>query len=199
MTADEIQQYNRAWLECIPNLNDACRVEPAVGDELMIPALDGTTLIPRGSIYVIKRGDRLFRIGTRSGHTVTELQMANPDVLRDPHNLKVGVSIVIPTGSVDVEACTGESNPALQRGDQGKICLSVGKDLGLRDTPGTGNTIERLKNGTTFTVIDGPHCAYYSYANKTYPWWKVQIDSGTTGWVVDGGDTKGDPVYLCRL
>lgn len=57
----------------------------------------------------------------------------------------------------------------------------------------------RLKNGAQFTVIGGPACAYYSYAKTAYFWWQVETADGQRGWLVDGGDTQGDPVYLCRV
>ena len=201
MTVAELKNFNGAWLECVTGLNTACRTEPKAGDDLLIPSLTGETLIGRGTTYTIRAGENLFRIGVRTGYTVATLVQANQAKIPNPGSLRSGTALYIPLPAelATPADCALVSNPPLQVGDHGVICLANGSDLGLRDGAGSGGAITRLKNGTAFKVVGGPECAYYSYANRTYFWWQVETTDGQNGWLVDGGDTKGDPVYLCRV
>lgn len=200
LTAAELKAYNPVWLECVDTLNTACRTEPKAGDDILIPSLTGETLIGRGTTYTIKAGENLFRIGVRSGYAVAALLAANQDKIPNPDAMRSGTVLYIPrTGELIAPVCTLVSNPPLQVGDQGRVCLATGPDLGLRDAAGGSRVLARLKNGTRFTVRGGPTCAYYSYAKTAYFWWQVETADGQRGWLVDGSDTQGDPVYLCRV
>ncbi len=206
MTVDELKSYNRALLECT-QYNTMCRGEPEAGDDLLIPALDGTTLIPRGTTYVVKRDDRAYRIAIRAGLSVADLQTANPEALRDPNMLITGTRLTIPSApagsSINNPAatqndCKGLSNPPIQLDDRAEICLANGGTLGIRTSPAGDRLNQRLQDGTAFAVINGPICAYYTHGRATYPWWEIETDDGIRGWLVDGGDEE-DPIYLCRL
>ncbi|MBX3014386.1 MAG: caspase family protein [Caldilineaceae bacterium] len=111
-------------------------------------------------------------------------------------------TLPVPTATTPAQAttpsCAPVSNPPLQVGDQGKICLAKSADLGLRDDPSSSRSSIRLKNGTQFTVTGPARCAYYSYANQYYFWWPVETITGRKGWLVDASDGD-DPVYLCRI
>lgn len=108
-------------------------------------------------------------------------------------------SILTPVITPKDLGCMSFSNPPLHVGDQGQICLTKGPDLRMRDTAGGPTIISKLKNRTLFTVIGGPECAYYDYTGQNLLWWQVKTIDGQSGWLVDGGDNKGDPVYLCRI
>jgi LysM repeat protein len=204
MTEAELRDYNPVWFECANGLNTACRTQPKAGDDILIPSLTGETVIGRGTTYTIKAGENLFRIGVRTGYTVAALLAANQDKISDPGSVRSGTALYIPrpdqltTSATPMLRCTLVSDPPLQVGDRGRICLAKGADLGMRTSAGGGQVLTRLKNGTQFTVIGGPECAYYSYAQTAYYWWQVETPAGQRGWLVDGGDKLGDPVYLCR-
>ncbi len=201
MTESELRGYNAAWFECVNGLNTACRTEPKAGDDILIPSLAGETLIGRGTTYTIKAGEGLFRVAVRTGYTVSALADANQAKVPDPNMIRTGTALYIPQPAelASLTSCQPVADPPLQMGDQGKICLAKGSDLGLRDGAGDSRTITRLQNGTLFTVVGGPECAYYSYAKRAYFWWQVETSNGQSGWLVDGSDTNGDPVYLCRI
>jgi uncharacterized protein YgiM (DUF1202 family) len=63
----------------------------------------------------------------------------------------------------------------------------------VRSQPGrSSREVTRLEPGTYVSVIDGPECV------GSYSWWRVRTNSGTTGWVAEGGDGI-DPYFICPV
>ncbi len=55
----------------------------------------------------------------------------------------------------------------------------------VRAAAGTGaNQIGELRTGETFTVVDGPKCI------DRLIWWKIDSDTGVTGWAAEGTQTN---------
>ncbi len=207
LSESELQAYNQAWLECT-TLNDVCRTQPQERDTILIPGLQGQTLMPRGSTHIFTKDDLLFRLAVRSGYSVAQLQQANPETASNPENISAGARIYIPlpsetqaTSSKPAEpqalSCVGVADPPLQIGDKGKICLVSNSDVGLRDRAGGTVLQPRLPNGTQFTVTGGPTCAFHNILKREVMWWQVET-TDRQGWLPDAGDPE-DTVYLCRL
>jgi serine/threonine protein kinase len=87
-------------------------------------------------------------------------------------------------------SCPSAPSQRIRVGDRARVCTAYHR-LALRAQPQRdGSEITRLEPGTYVTVVDGP-----AYANG-WSWWKVRIDSGTVGWVAEGGDDI-DPCFIC--
>jgi peptidoglycan/xylan/chitin deacetylase (PgdA/CDA1 family) len=62
----------------------------------------------------------------------------------------------------------------------GVIVVTNESGVRLRGEPGTdGDLIKLLRNRTTLTIVEGPVKA------DKYTWWKVRMEDGTEGWVVE--------------
>lgn len=62
----------------------------------------------------------------------------------------------------------------------GVVVVTSESGVRLRAEPGTdGDLIKPLRNRTALTIVEGPKQA------DTYTWWKVRMDDGTEGWVVE--------------
>lgn len=87
-------------------------------------------------------------------------------------------------------SCPGAPDQRLQVGDNAYICTSV-DTVALREGPGKNYAIiKRLVPGADLKVIGGPSCA------NNWSFWEVRTDSGYTGWMSEGGDSK-DKYFLC--
>jgi hypothetical protein len=94
-----------------------------------------------------------------------------------------------PTG-VGSSGCPDAPPQRVRVGDKARVCTAYDQ-LVVRARPGRSSSeIARLKPGTYVTIVDGPICA------DVWSWWKVQTDSGTVGWVAEGGD-EIDPYFIC--
>lgn len=81
--------------------------------------------------------------------------------------------------------CPGAITPRLEVGVRGFILknLDILGGLRLRSEPSTasqGTILAQLPANTQFTVIEGPRC------NENVYWWRVELDDGTTGWMLEG-------------
>lgn len=71
----------------------------------------------------------------------------------------------------------------LQIGGQASIFTTEGDRANMRSGAGTEFAIvSRLANNTIVTVLDGP------VASGGFTWWQVQVDQGSSGWVVESAD-----------
>ncbi|HYJ13753.1 MAG TPA: SH3 domain-containing protein, partial [Thermomicrobiales bacterium] len=62
----------------------------------------------------------------------------------------------------------------------GVVVVTGESGVRLRAEPGTnGELISTLPNRTSLTIVEGPEKV------DTYTWWKVRLDDGTEGWVVE--------------
>lgn len=94
------------------------------------------------------------------------------------------------SSSSSSNSCPGAPAQRLQVGDNAYVCTSV-DTVALRDGPGKSYAIiKRLVPGADLKVIGGPSCA------NNWSFWEVRTDSGYTGWMSEGGDSK-DPYFLC--
>ena len=76
--------------------------------------------------------------------------------------------------------CDGGPLPRLMVGERGEVAPGVDR-LWLRALPAVGTgEVRLLYTGNQFEVIGGPSC------NGGYHWWRVQMDTGETGWVAEG-------------
>jgi serine/threonine protein kinase len=71
-----------------------------------------------------------------------------------------------------------------------RVCTQ--KDpLRLRAKP-DGDIVSRLSPGSYITITGGPRCV------KSVIWWRVQTESGTVGWIMDGWDPT-DTNFVCDV
>lgn len=90
---------------------------------------------------------------------------------------------------VDTE-CPGAPSQRVDIGSIAVVCTDYDR-LIIRQGPGQSNSeITRIYPGTNLVILDGPVCS------GVYSWWKIRTESGTTGWVAEGGDSI-DPYYIC--
>jgi peptidoglycan/xylan/chitin deacetylase (PgdA/CDA1 family) len=62
----------------------------------------------------------------------------------------------------------------------GVVVVTSESGVRLRTAPGTdSDLVKLLRNRTTLTIVEGPQKA------DKYTWWKVRMDDGTEGWVVE--------------
>ena len=80
----------------------------------------------------------------------------------------------------ETKYCEGGPLPRLHVGGQGEVAPEIDR-LWLRALPAVGTgEVRVLYAGNQFEVIGGPSC------NGGYHWWRVQMDTGETGWVAEG-------------
>jgi hypothetical protein len=78
-------------------------------------------------------------------------------------------------------SCAGAPAMRLAIGSTGRVTLTNGLGVNIRETAGiTGTQITALPDGTEFQVTDGPQCA------DSMNWWKVTTADGTSGWAAEG-------------
>lgn len=85
-----------------------------------------------------------------------------------------------PNARAQENFCLDSPITRLQAGDRAEVAPAVDR-LRLRMLPAVGTgEVGLLYAGTSMTVLDGPSC------NGGYMWWRVELDSGTRGWVAEG-------------
>ncbi len=96
---------------------------------------------------------------------------------------------ILTSGSPQAQ-CTGAPLQRLAVGKKAFVC-TLDQTLLMRKQPRQSSKENgQLQPNTYFEIIDGPVCADES------SYWRIRLDSGRTGWVVeDGNDT--DPYSLC--
>jgi len=93
-----------------------------------------------------------------------------------------------PSSSPD--SCPGAPKQRLKVGDNAYVCTKV-DTVALREGPSKNYTIiKRLVPGADLKIIGGPTCA------NNWSFWQVRTESGYTGWMSEGGDSK-DKYFLC--
>jgi len=86
--------------------------------------------------------------------------------------------------------CPGAPTQRVRVGDRARVCTAYDR-LVVRVQPERSSAqVTQLEPGTTITVVGGPSCA------NGWSWWQVRTDSGTVGWVAEGGDAV-DPHFVC--
>jgi len=95
-----------------------------------------------------------------------------------------------PPTSEGLSSCPYAPQQRVQVADRARVCTGHER-LGLHAQPQQHSPeVTSLESGTLFTVIDGPVCA------NGWSWWKIHTDSGTVGWVAEGGNDIG-PYSIC--
>jgi len=95
-----------------------------------------------------------------------------------------------PPTSEGPSSCPYAPRQRVQVADRARVCTGHER-LDLHAQPQQHSSeITSLESGTLFTVIDGPVCA------NGWSWWKIHTDSGTVGWVAEGGNDIG-PYSIC--
>jgi hypothetical protein len=91
---------------------------------------------------------------------------------------------VLPSGVVVTPMSPTVSSPAvLTVGGQATVRTTDGDVLNVRSGPGRAFArVGAVADGTVVTILEGPA------AGDGFMWWRVQIPTGTTGWVVDFAD-----------
>jgi LysM repeat protein len=208
MSLDEIYAYNGVWLEFYGN-----RWEIKSGDNVLIPGRNGETLIERGSYYRFKSGDNLFRIGQRTGYSMAELTVANPEAWDNPNQIRTGTLIYIPASRAEIptpsgvapqtpptpddsQACTYTTTPYYSRivpGDEVRV-VSLGPNTAPNlvydplGTSGNRTLVGSLAAGETAIVVDGPRC------DDDMIWWYV-VGTRVSGWTSEGRFEESQLVY----
>jgi Bacterial SH3 domain len=103
------------------------------------------------------------------------------------------VSPITPT-STEVPVCNGAPQMRLSVGVNAVVCTKT-DPVKLRDaSKHSANSIDNLPPGIKLSVIGGPVC------DETISWWywEVRTESGTTGWIAEGGDAV-DEYYVCPV
>jgi hypothetical protein len=94
------------------------------------------------------------------------------------------------SGQTTTDSCPGAPTQRVRVGDKARVCTQYDR-LIVRSQPGRGGReITRLEPGAYVEIIEGPICA------NRYSWWRIRSDSGTLGWVAEGGDNV-DPYFIC--
>jgi hypothetical protein len=88
--------------------------------------------------------------------------------------------------------CPGAPMQNVQVGKQAQVCTQSDR-LVMRSGPGLKYAkVTMLDPEALINVVDGPRCA------GNWSWWKIVTNSGTTGWVAEGGDSV-DPYFICPV
>jgi len=89
----------------------------------------------------------------------------------------------VPTDTPQEQQNTCSSALTLTPGAHASVTFTDGAPLNMRETASRGGTIvERIPEGTTVSLIEGPNCA------ENLVWWNVQLEDGQVGWVAEGVD-----------
>ncbi len=151
-----------------------------VGQRLTVPEPQPVS----DTVYVVRRGDTLFSIARRSGTTVQSIMWANG---LSSTRIYAGQRLLIPAPEA---SCSGAPLQRVRVGESAQVCTAY-EQLMVRAQPRrNGAVLTRQRPGRYVSVIDGPVCA------TAFSWWLVRTDSGTVGWVAEGGD-EIDPYFLC--
>jgi hypothetical protein len=75
--------------------------------------------------------------------------------------------------------CPGAPAPRLTVGNNGRVTLTDGTPLRVRNAP-AGEILTTIPEGTVFNVLAGPACA------DGYLWWQIQLDGNQSGWSAEG-------------
>lgn len=99
------------------------------------------------------------------------------------------------TETVEIEAtatafvCANAPVTRMNVGDYARVTFTDGTPLRVRRRPvvGVDNVLVQLPEGATFTVIGGPRCAPIPDTDRSFIFWKIEIESsGEDGWVAEG-------------
>jgi len=90
----------------------------------------------------------------------------------------------------DSHECSGAPTQQVNVGDTAQVCTAYDR-LNVRSSPTQySDVVTQLDPGRHVTIIAGPECA------DACSWWKISTESGTVGWVAEGGD-EVDPYFIC--
>jgi len=95
-----------------------------------------------------------------------------------------------PPATEGPSSCPYAPRQRVQVADRARVCTGRERLVLHAQPQQHSSEATRLESGTLFTVIDGPVCA------NGWSWWKIHTDSGTVGWVAEGGDAT-DLYFIC--
>jgi hypothetical protein len=95
-----------------------------------------------------------------------------------------------PPASEGSSSCPYAPRQRVQVTDRVRVCTGRERLVLHAQPQQHSSEIANLESGTRFTVMDGPVCA------NGWSWWKIHTDSGTVGWVAEGGDAT-DLYFIC--
>ena len=162
---------------------------------LFIVLLVGLCLVPLGCLMLYNTLDNTTSNinGDSTYPTSASRQSINsPTPYLDTSPTHVPTPTRTPTQQSPITNCPGAPAQRVHVGDRVWVCTQYDR-LIVREQPRlSGREIARLEPGTYGDIIDGPNCA------NGYSWWKIRADSGTIGWVSEGGDDV-DPYFICLV
>ncbi|MCW5874906.1 MAG: SH3 domain-containing protein [Anaerolineales bacterium] len=92
--------------------------------------------------------------------------------------------------SSSISSCPGAPPQRLEINHNALVCTRS-DSVYLREGPARNYAVvRRAPPGTVVSVFGGPVCA------DSWSWWEVELPSGYTGWMAEGGDST-DPYFLC--
>ena len=203
MSRAELYSYNAVLLDLAErDYGDRTRLERHF--DILIPGINGETIIPRGSFYTIRRGESWAYVAKRAGLSIATLQLANPELVRPRDIVHPGETIYVPTSDAVVESpsfpspvdpwqpCPGTYASNLWAGISARITDDPALSNRVRSLPSRrGSVMGYLAVGETMFIMDGPVCA------DGWIWWWVQsLETGLTGWTSEGaeGETWVEPI-----
>ena len=205
MTLDQLYSFNNVLLEWAQR-DRGNRTQLEITDTILIPGINGETIIAKGSVYTIRSNESWAYVAKRAGLSIATLQIANPALVRSRDIVYVGDAIYVPT----TELATSNSS-APPPSTSWRLCpntyasrLQAGNTARITDNPPLSNRVRKLPSqqgavigslavGERMLVLDGPVCG-----DEGWIWWWVQsLRTGLTGWTSEGGNGERwiEPYY----
>lgn len=156
--------------------------------------LVGLCLVPLGCFMFYNMLDSTTSNTSRDSTYPTSASQSvdSPTPYTDASPTRASTPTRTPTQQSPITSCPGAPAQRVHVGDRVRVCTQYDR-LRVREQPRlSSREITRLEPGTHGDIIDGPSCA------NSYSWWKIRADSGTVGWVSEGGDDV-DPYFICPV
>jgi TolB protein len=128
-------------------------------------------------VWATKTARAIFVVAADSSGTARQLSAASSD---DRGWSSWGS---LPLGSIVRSPSFGSTN-GLKIGGRARVHV-LDDGLKLRSDPRIdNNVIEKMPNGTTVSILDGPTPG----TSDSYTWWEVKAPDGNSGWAVEAAD-----------
>lgn len=158
-------------------------------------------LLPAGIFILYQATNNSREVRESGSNSITTPRTESPTLTPIPSLTLISVSTSAPSltptktpsaSATPVNSCPNAPSQRVRVGDQVWVCTKYDR-LIVRSQPRlSGREITRLEPGTYVEIIDGPICA------NDFSWWKIRANSGTIGWVSEGGDDV-DPYFICPV